>query len=73
MGDNLNLFNILIKLSYIMQDKKHNVRANWRTCQVPIGLVIQIEEFLKTDAAKRIGINTVSGYIAYSLRKTLDI
>ncbi len=73
MGDALYVFNILIILSYSMQDKKYNVRKNWRTVQVPTGLVIQIEEFLLTDEAKRIGVNTVTGYIAYSLRKTLDI
>lgn len=47
-------------------------QKNWRTAQIPDGLAIEIEKFLKTDVAHQMGINTISGFIAHCLRVHLD-
>jgi len=44
----------------------------WRTVQIPEGLVNQIEEFIKTKEAQRLGISSISGYITYVIRKSFD-
>lgn len=60
----------MIRLSHSTADK-HNIRKNWRTVQIPEGLCKEIENFLNTDKARSLGINTISGYVAYALRTTL--
>ena len=48
------------------------MKNNWRTVQVPEGIISEIEKYLKTPEAKKKGIHTISGYIAHVLRKELE-
>lgn len=47
-------------------------KHEWRTVRISEGLVDTIEKFLDTKEAKRLGINTISGFVAYAIRKEID-
>ena len=46
-------------------------KIEWRTVRISEGLVESIEKFLKTKEANRLGINTISGFVTYAVRKEL--
>ncbi len=44
----------------------------WRTVQVPEGIILEIEKYLKTNDAKKRGFNSISAVVTECLRKELD-
>lgn len=48
------------------------IKREWRTVQIPDGLIDQIEEYIKTEEAKRRGFTSISAYVSYALRKELE-
>lgn len=46
-------------------------KKEWRTVQIPEGIVRQIEKYLKTEEAKNLGITSISSYVTFTLRKEL--
>ena len=50
----------------------NNTKRVWKTVQIPKGLFKQVQEFIKTDEAQNLGITSVSAYVVYIIRKSLD-
>ena len=48
------------------------IKREWRTVQVPDGIIDQIEEYIQTDEARKRGFTSISAYVSYVLRKELE-
>ena len=48
------------------------LKRSWRTVQLPEGIVRQIEAYIKTKDAEKRGLNTISGFVVFTLRKELE-
>ena len=47
-------------------------KKEWRTVQVPEGLIARVEKFLGTKQAYDLGIDSISAFITYAVRKELE-
>ena len=49
-----------------------SIKQNWKTVQIPEGLIKKIKKKIKTKEVQELGIGSVSAYVVYTLRKSLD-
>ena len=51
---------------------KNGTKRVWKTVQIPNGLFKQVQDYVKTKEAQKLGITSVSAYVVYIVRKSLD-
>ena len=48
-------------------------KKKWHAVQIPEGLIIEVEKYLKTEDARRRGFHTISGFVVHAVRKELGL
>ena len=48
------------------------IKKEWRTVQIPEGIIKQIEDYIITDDAADKGLTSISACVSYFLRLYLD-